>query len=182
MHHDTEHSDDRPNTPTPAPALSQAEQLRALADKTPIKKTNTAISKIIELRDVLTEERCRGRTSDGLAELLAEAGVNITPGTLRNYLADIDRAILALESEGNAAPSDSDIHHKVNEIVKAARTSATSEAVEQYPADADVSKPAETMLQDPQHRTVSRPTRQADARNGSRIANASLIRKRNREH
>lgn len=180
MHHDTEHPDDGPNTPPPA--LSQADRLRSLAEQTPIKKTNTAISKIIELRDVLTEERCRGRTSDGLAELLAEAGVNITPGTLRNYLADIDRAILALESEGNAAPSDADIHRKVNQIVKAARTSATSEAVEQYPADADVSKPAQAMLQDPQHRTVSRPTRQAPALIGSPFANASLTRKRNREH
>lgn len=182
MNHDTEHSEDRPNTPTPPPALSQADQLRALAEQTPIKKTNTAIRKVIELRDALTEERCRGRTSDGLAALLAAAGINITPGTLRNYLADIDRAVLALESDGNAAPSDADIHKRVNEIVKAARTSATSEQLEQGPADAEVSKPAQTKLQNPQHTTVSRPTRQVPALTGSPIANASLTRKRNREH
>lgn len=184
MHETTDHTDDKSNTPTaetPPSTLSEAEQLRALADKTPIKKTRSAIRKVIELRDVLTEERCRGRTSDDLAELLAQAGINITPGTLRNYLADIDRAILALESDGNAAPSDAAIHRRLNEIVNAARASATPQEPRQNHTDSEVTKPAQAKLLNPQHTTISRPICQANALTGSSIANASLTRKRNRE-
>lgn len=182
MYQEPEQPENGPPAPdTPVEALSFEARVRARAKEKPIKKTRPALLQIIEIRNVLIDERLRGRTSDDLAGILASEGINITPGTLRNYLAQIGRAIVALENERKEKPSNADIHRMVNAIEKAARTSGASEAPGQDPTDAEVSKPAHTKLQIPQHTTVSPPTLQTVALTGSPIANDSLTRKPNRK-
>lgn len=182
MYQKTKQPENKPPAPdTQAEERSLEDRLRKRAEQEPIKKTSSALLQIIEIRDFLIDERLRGRTSDDLARFLASEGINITPGTLRNYRAQIERAIIALEDEGNTAPSTNDIHRRINAFEKAARTSGTSEAPGQYPTDAEVSKPAHVKPQNPQHTTVSPPTLQTNALTGSPIANNALTRKPNRK-
>lgn len=178
MYQKTKQPGNKPPAPdTQAEERSFEARVRARAEEKPIKKTRSALLQIIKIRGFLIDERLRGRTSDDLAEILASEGINITPGTLRNYRAQIERATIALENEGKEKPSNADIHRMVNAMDKAARTSGASEAPGQYPNDTEVSKPAHVKPQNPQHTTVSSPTLQTNALTGSPIANDALTRK-----
>lgn len=129
MYQKTKQPGNKPTAPdTQAEERSFEARVRARAEEKPIKKTRSALLQIIKIRGFLIDERLRGRTSDDLAEILASEGINITPGTLRNYRAQIERATIALENEGNTAPSTNDIHRMLNALEKAARTLGTSKA------------------------------------------------------
>ena len=93
-----------------SPIRSLEERLRLRAEKTAPDKVPAAICKVIEVRRVLTEQRLRGHSWASLTQMLADEGLNLTAGTLRNYLAQIGHAEDILCASGNADPSDAQIH------------------------------------------------------------------------
>lgn len=88
--------------------LSERLKMRA-ASFDPDKATAT-IFKIIEARHVIAEQRLRGLSWAALTRLLAEEGVNLSEGTLRNYARMIGAAEAALRTKGNPEPTDKEIH------------------------------------------------------------------------
>ncbi len=90
--------------------LPLEERLRLLADATAPDKTPSAICKIIEVRRFIAEQRLRGHSWAALARMLAQEGLNLAAGSLRNYMAQIGRAEEHLHASGNSDPSDSEIH------------------------------------------------------------------------
>lgn len=88
--------------------LSERLKLRA-ASLDPDKATAT-IFKIVEARHVIAEQRLRGLSWAALTRLLAEEGVNLSEGTLRNYVRMIGSAEAALQAKGNPEPTDKEIH------------------------------------------------------------------------
>lgn len=101
--------------------LSERLKIRA-AGLEPDKATAT-IFKIIEARSVIAEQRLRGLSWAALTRLLAEEGVNLSEGTLRNYARMIGGAEADLRAKGNPEPTDKEIHDAVytprNETVAA---------------------------------------------------------------
>jgi len=86
------------------------ERLNARAATLQPDKAATTISKIIEARAVLAEQKMRGLSWAALTKLLESEGVSLAEGTLRNYMRMIGQAEAALRAGGNMAPSDQDIH------------------------------------------------------------------------
>ncbi len=86
------------------------ERLRLLADATAPDKTPPTIRKIIEVRRFIAEQRLRGHSWSALAGMLAQEGLNLAEGSLRNYMAQIGRAEALLHNAGNSNPSDVEIH------------------------------------------------------------------------
>lgn len=86
------------------------ERLRLLAEATAPDKTPPLICKIIEVRRVIAEQRLRGHSWSALAGMLAQEGLNLADGTLRNYMAQIGHAEAQLHDAGNPTPSDAEIH------------------------------------------------------------------------
>ena len=85
------------------------ERLNARAATLQPDKAATTISKIIEVRAVLAEQKMRGLSWAALTDLLESEGVSLAEGTLRNYMRMIGQAEAALRAGGNMAPSDQDI-------------------------------------------------------------------------
>ena len=73
-------------------------------------RVTAMIFKIIEARCVIAEQRLRGVSWAALTRLLAEEGVNLSEGTLRNYARMIGAAEAALRTKGNPDPTDKEIH------------------------------------------------------------------------
>lgn len=86
------------------------ERLKARAATLQPDKSAKTISRIIEVRDVLAQQRMRGLSWAALTGLLESEGVCLAEGTLRNYMRMIGQAEAALRAVGNPAPSDQDIH------------------------------------------------------------------------
>lgn len=86
------------------------ERLNARAATLQPDKAATTISKIIEARAVLAEQKMRGLSWAALTDLLESEGVSLAEGTLRNYMRLIGQAEATLRAGGNAAPTDQDIH------------------------------------------------------------------------
>ena len=101
--------------------LSERLKMRA-AGLVPDRATAT-IFKIIEARHVIAEQRLRGLSWAALTRLLAEEGVNLSEGTLRNYVRMIGSAEAALQAKGNPEPTDKEIHASLY----ASRTAAPSQ-------------------------------------------------------
>ena len=85
------------------------ERLNARAATLQPDKAAKTISKIIEVRAVLAEQKMRGLSWAALTDLLESEGVSLAEGTLRNYMRLIGQAEAALRAGGNSAPSDKDI-------------------------------------------------------------------------
>lgn len=90
-----------------------SERLRKRAAANPIAKPKPVLRLIIEARHVLAELRAAGRTSEDIRELLEAENIHTTAGTIRNFRTQISRAIEALDLEGNATPTDDQIHEMV---------------------------------------------------------------------
>jgi hypothetical protein len=86
------------------------ERLKARATSVLPDKFATTISKIIEVRSVLAEQRMRGLSWCALTHLLEAEGVSLAQGTLRNYARMIGQAEAVLRDRGNPAPTDAEIH------------------------------------------------------------------------
>lgn len=104
----------RPSTTITANA-SLADRLRNRAASTRPDKRPPVIMQIIPVRIVIAEQRDRGLSWEVLADLLAAEGVNLSPGTLRNYIALIAKSIASLRAVGNTSPSDVEIHAAVRD-------------------------------------------------------------------
>lgn len=87
-----------------------SERLKMRAASLPPDKPVATILRIIEARSVLAEQRLRGMSWAALTRLLAEEGVNLSDGTLRNYMRMIGAAEAALRAGGMAEPTDREIH------------------------------------------------------------------------
>ncbi len=85
------------------------ERLNARAATLQPDKAAKTISKIIEVRAVLAEQKMRGLSWAALTDLLESEGVSLAEGTLRNYMRLIGQAEATLRAGGNSAPSDKDI-------------------------------------------------------------------------
>lgn len=105
----------KPNNPA-----DFCERLRKRAAAKPIAKPKPVLRLIIEARHVLAELRAEGRTSEEIRELLEAENIHTTAGTIRNFRTQISRAIEALELEGNAEPTDDQIHEMVIRLAAAA--------------------------------------------------------------
>lgn len=90
--------------------ISLVERLNARAATLQPDKAATTISKIIEVRAVLAQQKMRGLSWAALTNLLESEGVSLAEGTLRNYMRLIGQAEATLRAGGNSAPSDQDIH------------------------------------------------------------------------
>lgn len=99
-----------------ASAGSLEERLRQRAERMVPDKAPAAICKVIEVRRVLAEQRHRGHSWASLAQMLADEGLNLTAGTLRNYMAQIGRAEAHLYNAGNPEPSDCEIHKALRQM------------------------------------------------------------------
>lgn len=73
-------------------------------------KPQPMLRRIIEVRSVLAEQHLRGLSWTALADLLAAEGLNLTAGTLRNYMNEIGHVVDHLRAQGHADPSDAEIH------------------------------------------------------------------------
>jgi hypothetical protein len=100
--------------------------LRERAAANPIEKSKNVLRELIEARDSLAELRAEGRSSEKIQELLEAEQVHATAGTVRNYRAQICRAIEALELDGNSAPTDDEIHQMVIRLARARLTEIPS--------------------------------------------------------
>lgn len=87
-----------------------SERLKVRAASLDPDKATATIFKIIEARHVIAEQRLRGLSWAALTRLLAEEGVNLSEGTLRNYVRMIGSAEAALQAKGNPEPTDKEIH------------------------------------------------------------------------
>lgn len=105
----------KPNSPA-----DFSERLRKRAADNPIAKPKPVLRLIIEARHILAELRTEGRTSEDIRELLEAENIHTTAGTIRNFRTQISRAIEALELEGNAEPTDDEIHEMVIRLAAAA--------------------------------------------------------------
>jgi hypothetical protein len=85
------------------------ERLNARAATLQPDKAAKTISKIIEVRAVLAEQKMRGLSWAALTDLLESEGVSLAEGTLRNYMRMIGQAEAAMRAGGNMVPSDQDI-------------------------------------------------------------------------
>ena len=112
--------DYEPQKPKPDDPNSLSARLRKRAAANPIAKSKNVLLELIEARDTLKELRAGGHSSETIQELLEAEKVHATAGTIRNYRAQIDRAIEALELEGNSAPTDDQIHKMVIRLAAAA--------------------------------------------------------------
>lgn len=129
-----------------ASAGSLEERLRQRAEETVPDKVPAAICQVIEVRGVLAEQRHRGHSWASLAQMLADVGLNLTAGTLRNYMAQIGRAEAYLHNAGNPEPSDCEIHAALRRmqaasppqptkiITPSARTSPPTRGIHASPA------------------------------------------------
>lgn len=182
MYQETEEAEDGPPTQdTPVEPLSFEDRVRARAKAMPRKKTKSAILQIIEIRGLLNDERRSGRTSDHLARILADEGLSVAPGTLRNYLSQIERAILALQSEGNTAPSDADIHRMVNAMEKALRNSVTPEPRQASYRSADQTRKPDVPAHVPQKKAEAFSQNSQQNRLATHMPNASVTRRKGRK-
>lgn len=89
---------------------SLSERLRKRAARSQARHKVSAISSVIEARNVLAEQREKGLSWDALTELLAHEQVHISAGTLRNYMRLIGRAVDRLAAAGIASPTDAEIN------------------------------------------------------------------------
>lgn len=107
-----------------ASAGSLEERLRERAEGTVPDKVPAAICQVIEVRRVLSEQRLRGHSWASLAQMLADVGLNLTAGTLRNYMRQIGRAEAYLHDAGKSDASDSEIHAALRRMQAAPRRPA----------------------------------------------------------
>lgn len=113
--------------------LSERLKMRA-ASFDPDKATAT-IFKIIEARHVIAEQRLRGLSWAALTRLLAEEGVNLSEGTLRNYARMIGAAEADVRAKGNPEPTDKEIHASLHAPRNAAlATPSPLRAIPQKPS------------------------------------------------
>lgn len=110
----------------PDNSTSLSERLRERAAANPIEKSKNVLRELIEARDSLAELRAEGRSSEKIQELLEAEQVHATAGTIRNYRAQIHRAIEALELSGNSAPTDEEIHQMIILLARARMTEIPS--------------------------------------------------------
>lgn len=87
-----------------------SERLKMRAASFDSDKATATIVKIIEARHVIAEQRLRGLSWAALTRLLAEEGVNLSEGTLRNYARMIGAAEAGVRAKGNTEPTDNEIH------------------------------------------------------------------------
>jgi hypothetical protein len=87
-----------------------SERLTLRAEGLEPDKATATIFKIIEARRVIAEQRLRGLSWAALTRLLAEEGVNLSEGTLRNYARMIGVAEADVRTKGNLEPTDKEIH------------------------------------------------------------------------
>jgi len=97
--------------PVKAPTL--AERIEMRAQEVHPDKASPVISKIIEARGAIVQERLRGHSWAHLVDILAAEGVNLSQGTLRNYMAKIGRAEAALKDKGVLSPTNEHIRAAV---------------------------------------------------------------------
>lgn len=90
--------------------LPLSERLKTRAARLQPDKAIATVAKIIEARKVIAEQRLRGLSWAALNRLLAEEGVNLSEGTLRNYARMIGTAEAFLRGKGNNEPTDTEIH------------------------------------------------------------------------
>lgn len=109
-----------PHNSKPNDPADFSERLRKRAAAKPIAKPKPVLRLIIEARHILAELRTEGRTSEDIRELLEAENIHTTAGTIRNFRTQISRAIEALELEGNAEPTDDEIHEMVIRLAAAA--------------------------------------------------------------
>jgi hypothetical protein len=81
-----------------------AERFRELARTAEIRTPARLLPSIIRCRETIADLRRRGADWPGIASLLADVGIRISPGTLRNYQARIDRAVACLAAETPGTP------------------------------------------------------------------------------
>ncbi|PWR01270.1 hypothetical protein DKT77_17840 [Meridianimarinicoccus roseus] len=93
-------------------------RLKERAKSVPAQKSRPIIRDVIEAREELADLRREGYTSEDLADLLRAQGIHLAPGTLRNYMAQIARAVAVLDTRGNHDPSVDDIHRVVIRMPK----------------------------------------------------------------
>lgn len=107
----------QPPSQSPMPPLSERliAQAEALSPDRPV----PLVFRIVELRRVLSQLKLSGFSWGMLARLLAEEGLHISPGTLRNYMRLIGLAEARLHGLGQIAPSDAEIHAALR-LVRAA--------------------------------------------------------------
>ncbi|PSK81582.1 hypothetical protein CLV79_11550 [Limimaricola soesokkakensis] len=111
----------------PAPP-SLAERLEQRVAAQPVPPRTSRLAEIIAARGTLRRLRDAGYGSAQLAAWLEECGVPVQAGTLRAYLARIDRAERALAAENlGAPPSD-------REILAACRQGFIRDAARSRPA------------------------------------------------
>ncbi len=117
------------NNRIPTAAASLAAQFAAQIDATMPDKKPPIIMAIIEVKSDITEQRRRGYSWNALTGLLAAMGVHTTAGTLRNYIAMIGNAELALRAAGNATPTDREIYEAIRNPPSPAKQSQLPKAV-----------------------------------------------------
>ena len=110
--------------------MSREDRIRARARAQPVNKKETFIRELISFHRFILEERCKGRPTEQLKQLLDEDGLHMSEGTLRNYIPQIERSIAALHSLGNKNPSDDEIHRELIEQAKARRAGNRTKAEE----------------------------------------------------
>lgn len=83
-----------------------AARFREIAGTAEIRTPARLLPRIIGCRDTIADLRRRGAEWSRIASLLGEVGIQISPGTLRNYTLRIDRAVACLAAEApDTAPS-----------------------------------------------------------------------------
>ena len=102
-----------PEAPYAPKRGSLAQRLKERAKLMPNARRPSALRQLIEARCVLVELRSDGMSSEQLQKLLEHEGIHLASGTIRNYLAQIDRAIRTLDAMDNSDPDDDEIHKMV---------------------------------------------------------------------
>lgn len=86
------------------------ERLYWHAEETEPDKAPPLLRKIIEIRGFINLQRGRGHSWRSLTQMMAKEHLNLTEGTLRNYMAQIAKAEAELHAAGKVEPTVSDIH------------------------------------------------------------------------
>ena len=101
-------------------------RLRKHASDAALSPVKSLLKKIIERREVIFELRDIGHSARRICEWLANEGVHMNDGTLRNYIARISAAEHRARDDGIVTPCDADILGicQIIEREKAARLKA----------------------------------------------------------
>lgn len=96
-------------------------RMRNRRDRMTPRRKHSAVSQVVELSECIREHRALGYSWDQIAELLADEGIFLTPGTLRNCMRLLEKAASALARDGVAEPSDAALLEKYRELRRGER-------------------------------------------------------------